>query len=89
MKVSDAKTEILIMAKYRQFNVQLNRDSLYYHYKKRISSQIEEATSILQTVIGDQERSYLDIFSTNMRTAAKRRLFVHLSDHLNLRVLEH
>ena len=54
MKVSDAKTEILIMAKYRQFNVQLNRDSLYYHHKKLISSQIEEATSILVTDSGDQ-----------------------------------
>ena len=54
MKVSDAKTEILIMAKYRRFNVQLNRDLLYYHHKKLISSQIEEATSLLVTDSGDQ-----------------------------------
>ena len=53
MKVSDAKTEILIMAKYRQFNVQLNRDLLYYHHKKLINSQIRRVISMLVTGVGD------------------------------------
>ena len=62
MKVSDANTEILIMAKYRRFNVQLNRDSLYYHHKKLISSQIEEATSLLVTDSGDQGPTDIEHF---------------------------
>ena len=58
MKVSDAKTEILIMAKYRRFSVQLNRDLLYYHHKKLISKQIGKVISILVTDVGDNRKMF-------------------------------
>ena len=84
MKVSDAKTEILIMAKYRRFNVQLNRDSLYYHHKKLISSQIEEAISLLGTDIGDQVVILMTKWA-NIWTYT----YLNISEHPNIRTFKY